>query len=221
MSTLNEKQYRAVSFNEVRYNKPLTVRFLHDTSRNLNNYKAHVGNHKLISDIWPIDEAINSWMYKYLPGDVSKTDELIKQIYAPRYVSPGYSRMLVQSIHQRYSGSGNTIWRLYAIDIFYGCLFSERNLKKWPRHSDGTRRLGHSAVRLIQEDIHFDTADFSGYQVHEWTTSSDSSALESNIFNCTVRDPKDDIYFVLTGQNSTADTLSRLLTLDVTPMVAS
>jgi hypothetical protein len=225
MSTLNEKQYRAVSYNEVAYNKPLTVRILQDTAKNLNNYKAHVGNHKLISDIWPIEESINSWMYFYDSvgyGDIYPTSELMKQIYPPIYVSPGYSRILVQSVHQRYAGSGSTTWKLYAVDKFYGSLFSSRNIFDWPNHSDGDQRIGYLIVGGSgQQDIRFDTADFPGYQMHTWTTSSDSYALEKNIFNCTVRDPNGDIYFILTGQNSDSTTLSRLLTLDVTPMVSS
>jgi hypothetical protein len=230
MSTLNEKQYRAVSYDEVAYNKPLTVRIAQDTARNINNFKAHVGNHKLINDIWPIEEGMNSWMHFYNMGGfggIMPTSELIRQLYPPMYVSPGYTRMLVQSVHQRYVGSGSTTWRLYAVDSFLGSLFSERDIHSWPAHSDGGARTAYNWIIAYvlsghgQVDIRFDSNDFPGYAMHSWVTSSDSYAMESNVFNCSVRDPDGDIYFILTCQNSDLTTLSRLLTLDVTPMVAS
>lgn len=223
MSTLNEKQYRAISYNEVKYNKPLTVRIVRDNATNLNNYKAHVGNHKLISDIWASNSSMNSWMHYY--GGVGfmgidPTSELIKQIYAPRYMSPGYSRLLIQSLHQRYAGAGSTTWRLYAVKEFLGSIFHEKSVYYWPLHSDGGYRITYisSAAQL---DIRHDSNDFSGYQMHSWTTNSGSNVMESGIFNCTTSDASGDICFILTAQNSDYTTLSRLLTLDVTPLVAT
>ena len=224
MSTLNEKQYRPISYNEVAYNKPLTVRIVQDTARNINNYKAHVGNHKIISDIWPIGEGMNSWTQFYASGGyegITPMSEVIRQVYPPMYVSPGYPRMLIQSVHQRYAGSGSTTWRLYAVDRFFGNLYNKRSVFSWPDHSDGDSRFGYFIFGSGQIDMRFDTNDFPGYRMHSWVTSSDSYDMEKDVFNCDVRDPSGDIYFIMTCQNSDLTTLSRLITLDVTPMVSS
>ena len=211
MAADRDSQYRPISTQETGQGNPYTARFSRDLANGVNNYKAHFG-HKLISYIWPSDAPIHSRVGGSSPpydfSGLYVTEQVIS-ILAPRYVPDGYTRMVVQAIDERLAGSGTTTWRIRAIHRLWGSLPS-----RWGLAAVLSSRSWSSAV-LEAFGVSY-TVEYG-----EWTTSSDSPAAAYTTFDCTVRDRLGRVFFLITAENSDADTYSRLWSLDVTPTVGA
>jgi hypothetical protein len=208
-------QYRAVSNLETKQGQPLTVRFIRDMERNINNYKSRVGCHKLISDMWPADGEMTSFQATSgaLPGSLQPTQEMVKMLFAPRYVPDGYSHMLVQSNTVRTAGSGTTIWRLRAVTALYRDDNSGYSLTTYPSPAT-TYSDANSIADIFFDATYFDALDTCTIA----TTNSGSDVRVNEIFECTVRDDLQRVWFILTSQNDDDTTFSRMWNLDVTPL---
>ncbi len=208
MSDKNDYQYRAITKLETAQGNPLSLRYIRDMERNINNYRAKVGCHKLISDMWPIDSPMTSFTDESgVFGNVGPTDELVRMIFAPRYVPDGYNYMLVQSNHIRTDGGGTTTWRLHATGSLYVGSSASFSGSGYTYAAPNT-----VSNALFDEDL------FKLTQTHEWVTNSGSNVIEIGVFDCSVRDNNNKVWFILTSQNSTDSTFSSLWNLDVTPL---
>lgn len=202
MSTLTEKQYRPIAYRRVGEYAPLTVAIANQAARNINNFKGQVGVDKIISESWSIGCEMTS-----LPVYPTwHTAEYIRMPFCPAFVPQGYTRMLVQSVHQRVTGAGSTTWRLYVLNELVGI-------------NDPVSLIGVDDFIFPIPYLWMTHIDLVDYDIHSWSSSSDSYALESSIFDCGIRDNNNRVWMVLTSENSDDTTSSRLMTLDVTPLL--
>jgi hypothetical protein len=212
MSTSNDKQYRPVSTIETGQGNPLTVRYVRDLADAANNAKAKVFNHKLISAVWPVDAPLHSRVGGSNPPIDYSSLYVLEQIivpFAPRYISPGYTKLCVQSIHARLAGTGTTTWRLRAIHKLWGELPDSWGLAKTLSSNYwGSTTLAAQGITYTPEYC-------------EWDSDSSSNIQTCTTFDYEIRDDTNRVWLLLTAENSDADTYSHLYTLDVTPMVGT
>jgi len=111
MTALYTQQHRVLTTRETSAKDPLSVRFCIDAERNLNNYKGHVGAHKIISE-WGVPAD------KWISAD-SVTTETVVHVFAPRYIPDGYQRLWWTLCGVRTTGAGSTVFRLYSSPVQY------------------------------------------------------------------------------------------------------
>lgn len=217
MSDRNDYQYRAVTKTESSAENGLSVRFIRDFEKNINNYRAKVGCHKLISDMYPSDSPMTSFRISTdalgTGNSPEATDEHVKMIYAPRYVPAIYNHMLVQCNGMRTGGTGSTIWRLRAVSKLYGS-----GKAAWYGGSGFDPDDDYSDDNSIS-DCEFFTSNFDSIETCQWTINQDYNMVFDETFSCTIRDNTSRVWFILTSQNSDDTTFSALWNLDVTPIV--
>jgi hypothetical protein len=206
MSDLNDFQYRAISKTETAQGNPLSIRFFRDFARNINNYRAKVGCHKLISDMYPSDSPLTSF-------NGTADTELVQMFYAPRFVPNGSNYALVQVNHVRKSAAGSTIWKLYATDRLYRKLNSDDVFVAYPVTTE-TYKYSLSCIKWELQTATLTSTDF----VATWTTDSGSNEMINAVMNINNRDDKGNVWFILTSENDATDTESVLFSVDVTPL---
>lgn len=204
MTIANDKQYRPLSIIETGYQNALTVRYYRDMNSNLANFKAKASNHKIVQENWSEGCEMESWVIGTLTFDAD--EEFLKMPYAPRYVPDGYSRLLVQSMHVRIAGSGETTWRLRV------CRRFNNNMSK-------NNRFNHFGTLNTHSWVVFDPSHYPEVRTAEWTTNSDTVSLSSVIVTSDIRDRRTQLQLFLTSQNSDDTTISKLFSLDVTPLL--
>lgn len=208
MTEYNDKQYRPLSILETGYQNALTVRFYRDMNSNLLNFKSKCSNHKLVQENWSEGCDMES---SALTGGNLETEELIKMPYAPRYLPNGYTRLLVQSIHVRTAGTGETTWRL-------------RVIRQFNQDTVENCQVVYSsyldvADKVILSNTVFDPSHYPEVRTAEWISDSSSLIYSVSIAKSIVRTRRSTINLILTSQNSDDTTQSKLYSLDVTPLV--
>lgn len=207
MTTEGLKQYRPISILETGAQNPLTVRYYRDMISNIINFKGHVCNHKVIQENWSEGNEMESWTSALGIGDTPDWDEeLIRMVYAPRYVPDGYTRFIVHSMHLRTIGTGSTTWRLYFLKQFND--MRDENLRY------GTWGTLNTNQWVVYEPTHHPEA-----RKVEWITNSNTMSLSVEIAKQTIRDRRTQMQFVLTSQNDEQHMKSNLYSLDVTPIL--
>ena len=214
MSDENDKQYRPIAITETGYQNSLSVRFFKDMARNVNNFKDKFA-HKLVADNWPIENDMQSenTVTAITDEGMDWSYETIRMVYAPRFVPDGYTRLLVQSLHHRTTGAGNTTWRLRVVDRFYNSIIGAGRASFFTKGAMG----GPQWITTGSAWAEFDTSVYSVLSTASWVSDSGTVSLASNIIDTDFRNRRGEYFMVLTSQNSTITTISRLFNLDVTP----
>ena len=106
------KQYRPVSTLETAQGDALSIRAIRDIADGINNYKACVGNHPIISEMFVAgsNRVLNNAVASY-PTAVA--------IWAPRYFPHGYTRFTVQVCGKTSASAGKARFALYLFNKRY------------------------------------------------------------------------------------------------------
>jgi len=205
-----DRQYRPVTTLETSQGSPYTPRYAVDLAEAINNYKA-VQSHKVISSLWPTNDlGGDAWLTSEssTPSQDAVGEEIVIHAFAPRYIAPGYDKMIVQAIHRLLAGAGETTWRLRAL---HKAWYSE-TIYDAGGILDGSLALYNSA-NLARLGITY-VVEYA-----EWETSTGVFEVALETFDCSTRNADNLVYFLLTAENSTDTTLSQMITLDVTPTI--
>lgn len=140
-----DQQYRVVNKNETGDSDAMSLRSAIAMERNINNYKKHVGHHKIISLMYPLG-LIQS------PSS-STTEKVMLSPFAPIYVPHGYNKLRLWSGTIRTSGASTTTWKLY-----YGS-----NLYRGPEDFDGNFLKNDSFISFVTNSDSHQIYENTGY----------------------------------------------------------
>jgi len=116
------------------------------------------------------------------------TDERVVWISAARTIPDGYYRLAVLASHYQVEGTGDTRWKMYCSSY------------------------GYDAFTI------FDSTKLSSdYSAAAWTTSSSNHGRVVDTTPTIARNSDGLTYFILTAENTVADTVSALTTIDIWP----
>jgi hypothetical protein len=206
-----DRQYRPVTAYESGAGAPYTPRYARDLADACNNFKATFGSKVaclMFTELAPFNSrlACPSELLWPVYSELYQTEQIM-HIFAPRYVSPGHERYIVQCIHSRVSGAGDVTWRLRTIHKLWGAMPISWGLVA------SISAYSWSATTREAQGISYDVP------VAEWTTSNDARARDCVLLDSDIRSNDNNVYFLLTAEHSDDSTLARLWNLDITPTV--